>query len=110
MDENALSPAQAVTYYDWSDVHRADLYLDEIEQLGCEASWEARKELLLRSFSNAGVETGNTTDAVWARVTPPRSEGTEAHLISANWLSRDGVCNKRGVAMLLSLADFFRGA
>lgn len=108
VDENALSPAQATVYYDWADVHRADRYLDDIEKLGCDASWDGRKELLLHAFANAGVEAGNTTDAVWARVTPPRSEGTEALLVSANWLSRDGVCNKRGVALLLSLADFLR--
>lgn len=56
-----------------------------------------------------GVNTGNTSLSTYAHVQPPRSAGTETILLSANWVSRDGTPNLRGVATLLALGDFFRG-
>ena len=33
IDENALQPSQVNTYYSWADVHKADRYLDKLEEL-----------------------------------------------------------------------------
>lgn len=97
-------------YYDWQEVHQADGYLAEVERMrDANADWSTRSTYFLDQLSAAGHEVGNTTSSVFARVAPPRSEGTEAILLSANWLSRDGVPNVRGIALLLSLAKFFRG-
>ena len=68
-----------------------------------------RSTYIQSAFSRAGLHTSNTTTSTYAHVRPPRSAGTEAILVSANWLSRDGVPNLRGVAMLLALGDFLRG-
>lgn len=55
------------------------------------------------------MTSGDTGSAVYASVKPPRSAGTETILISANWVSRDGGWNLRGVATLLAMGDFLRG-
>ncbi len=60
-------------------------------------------------FSDAGLSTSNTSTATYAHITPPRSAGTQTILVSANWKSRDGGPNLRGIAMLLSLAEFLKG-
>lgn len=96
--------------YDWADVHRADRYLDELERLiSVNASQSERSAFLQDAFSAAGHSTGSTSTSTWAHITPPRSAGTETILVAANWASRDGGPNVRGIATLLSLAAFLRG-
>lgn len=108
IDEHAIQPAQVSLSYDWANVHKADLYLDQLELL-VNASRADRSEYLQSAFSTAGLWTGNTSSSTFAHVAPPRSSGTEVILLSANWVSREGSPNLRGVAMLLSLGDFLRG-
>lgn len=110
IDEHAIQPGQVTLYYDWANVHSADLYLNSLETLSQQnATQEERSDYLQESFSVAGLRTGNTSTSTWAHVTPPRSAGTEVILITANWLSKEGGLNLRGVAMLLSLGEFLRG-
>ncbi|KAK8864688.1 hypothetical protein IAR55_001940 [Kwoniella newhampshirensis] len=90
VDEHALQPAQVTMYFDWADVHNADVYLDEVEKIA----------------NSTFQDTANST---YAHVTTPRSAGTETILLSANWASRDGGPNLRGIAMLLAFGDFLRG-
>lgn len=33
IDENAISPSQVTMYFDWGNVHKADIYLDELERI-----------------------------------------------------------------------------
>lgn len=33
VDENAISPGQVSMYFDWANVHLADRYLDQLEQM-----------------------------------------------------------------------------
>jgi len=68
-----------------------------------------RSTYLQSAFSSSGIHSSNTSTSTYAHITPPRSSGTEMILLSANWVSRDGSPNLRGVAMLLSLADFLQG-
>lgn len=111
VDEHALIPAAQRSYYDWGNVHKADNYLAQLEELQARnASWDERRDYLMREFRAAGADAYNMTHSVYGRIVPPRSEGTEAILLTANWVSRDGGPNLRGVASLLSLVDFFRGA
>lgn len=113
IDEHALMPSAARTLWNWDEVALADGYLASIETLEKRnAPWFGegeRAEFFVDAFAKAGLETGRTASSVWARVTPPRSEGTEAILVSANWLSRDGEVNARGMSLLLALGNFFRG-
>ena len=103
IDEHAIQPAQVTMYYDWSNVHAADRYLAQLEQV------TDRSTYLQDAFSLAGLHTSNTSTATYAHVQPPRSAGTEVILISANWESKTGGPNLRGIAMLLSLGAFLRG-
>ncbi|KAE8539191.1 hypothetical protein D1P53_004282 [Cryptococcus gattii VGV] len=110
VDEHALQPAQVAVYFDWANVHKADVYLGELEQLSrSNSTFTQRTEYLQNAFSAAGLYTDNTTIATYAHVTPPRATGMETIIVSANWLSRDGGENLRGIAMLLALGDFLRG-
>ncbi|WVR06746.1 hypothetical protein IAU60_003781 [Kwoniella sp. DSM 27419] len=107
-DEHALQAAQVRTYYDWAEVHKADRYLDTLEQI-VNSTFEERTAYLQDSFAAAGLHTGNTSKSTYTHVRPPRSKGTETILLSANWVSRDGTPNLRGIATLLSMGDFLHG-
>lgn len=110
VDEHALIPASQRSFYGWDNVFKADAYLADLEGLHARnATWDERRDYLLHVLRASGVEAHNTTHSVYGRVVPPRAEGTEAILLTANWGSRDGGPNLRGIASLLSLADFFRG-
>lgn len=111
IDEHALMPSAARNLWSWDDVAAADGYLAPIEALAAaNATWFGERAVFFEeAFARAGLETGRTPSSVFARVTPPRSEGTEAILVSANWLSRDGGANVRGTSLLLALGAFFRG-
>jgi glycosylphosphatidylinositol transamidase len=117
IDEHAIQPAQVTLKYEWANVFAADRYLASLEEMAeRNASWSERSTWLQDSFAAAGLRTGEVEGdgvvggATWAHVTPPRSAGTEVILLSANWNSREGGTNLRGIAMLLSLAEFLRGA
>lgn len=110
IDEHALMPSGARPLWSWDDVAAADAYLASIEALDARnASWAERSSFFETELARAGLEAGRTEHSVWARVTPPRSEGTEAILVSANWLGRDGGANVRGTSLLLALGAFLRG-
>ncbi|WVW84278.1 hypothetical protein I302_106308 [Kwoniella bestiolae CBS 10118] len=108
VDEHALQPGQVTTYFDWGNVHKADLYLDKLERI-VNGTFEERSTFLQDTFSASGLLTSNTSTSTYAHVKPPRSKGTESILVSANWISRDGTPNLRGVATLLALGDFLKG-
>ncbi|THH17535.1 hypothetical protein EW146_g3293 [Bondarzewia mesenterica] len=125
IDENALQPAQVATYWNWGDVHRADRYLAELEALrDRNASNEERANYFMTEFSKLGIptstqkytfttstETFSGTNA-YAVISSPRTDGTEAVVISSSWLSQsgptDGALNLRGVSTVLALSAFLR--
>ncbi|EPT06041.1 hypothetical protein FOMPIDRAFT_125023 [Fomitopsis schrenkii] len=126
IDENALQPGQVHTYWDWGDVHRADRYLEALEQLRDRnaSSFEIADYIALefrRAGLSADVQGFTLTSAsksrsganAYAILSSPRASGTEAMVISASWLSRtgegDGTLNLRGVSTVLSLAWFLKG-
>ncbi|OCF60861.1 glycosylphosphatidylinositol transamidase [Kwoniella mangroviensis CBS 10435] len=108
VDEHALQPGQVTTYFDWGNVHKADLYLDKLERI-VNGTFEERSAYLQDTFSSSGLSTSNASTSIYAHVKPPRSKGTESILVSANWVSRDGTPNLRGVATLLAMGDFLKG-
>ncbi|PFH54211.1 hypothetical protein AMATHDRAFT_135962 [Amanita thiersii Skay4041] len=125
IDENALQPAQANTYWGWGDVRNADRYLEQLEYLrDANATSEHRAQFLKNEFTKLGISAsiqaytytlgtnvlnGNNAYAVFSS---PRASGTEAIVISASWISRidegNGTLNLRGISTLLALAAFLK--
>jgi glycosylphosphatidylinositol transamidase len=70
---------------------------------------DRRSNYLQETFSHVGLNSGNTSLSTYAHIQPPRSPGTETIILSANWVSRDGTPNLRGVASALALGDFLKG-
>ncbi|TCD68916.1 Glycosyl phosphatidyl inositol protein transamidase complex subunit [Steccherinum ochraceum] len=123
IDENALHPGQVNTYWNWGDVHQADLYLAQLEQLrdqnatskqiAAHVSEEFRKLGIPSATQDYVYQTSqesyNGTNA-YAVFSSPRGSGAEATLISAPWLSHtEDALNLRGVATVLALAAFLKG-
>jgi hypothetical protein len=123
IDENALQPAQVNTYWNWGDVHTADLQLYQLDGIQeRNLTSEQRAEFFRTEFSKLGLAasiqnytfstsrgtiSGNNAYAV---MSSPRAAGTEAMVISASWLSRagHGTLNLRGTSTVLSLAAFLK--
>ena len=68
-----------------------------------------RSNYLQETFSYVGLNSGNTSLSTYAHVQPSRSPGTETIILSANWISKDGGPNLRGVATALALGDYLKG-
>ncbi|KAH8116816.1 Gaa1-like protein [Phellopilus nigrolimitatus] len=124
IDENALQPSQVNTYWNWGEVHRADRYLDQLENLrDRNASSVERADFLKLEFEklglNAATQSYRFTTAfefisgvnAYAIFSAPRASGTEAIVVSASWTSRmgGGNLNLRGIATILSLAAYLKG-
>lgn len=123
IDENALQPAQVNTYWNWGDVHTADLQLHQLDGIReRNLTSEQRAEFFKTEFSKLGLAasiqnytfstskgtiSGNNAYAV---MSSPRAAGTEAMVISASWLSAagHGALNLRGTSTILSLAAFLK--
>lgn len=123
IDENALQPAQVNTYWNWGDVHTADLQLYQLDGIReRNLTSEQRAEFFRIEFSKLGLaaSTQNYTfstskgtisgNNAYAVMSSPRAAGTEAMVISASWLSRagHGALNLRGTSTVLSLAAFLK--
>ncbi|RPD66113.1 Gaa1-domain-containing protein [Lentinus tigrinus ALCF2SS1-7] len=125
IDENALQPGQVHTYWSWNDVHRADRVLEDLERLRDQnATSNEIANYAVGEFEKIGIPARiqhysfDTVDGVlegtnaYAVMQSPRASGAEAIVISASWLSRtgegDGTLNLRGVATVISLAQYLK--
>ncbi|KAG8907402.1 Glycosyl phosphatidyl inositol protein transamidase complex subunit [Tulasnella sp. 403] len=123
IDENALQPGQAASYWSWDDVHSADRYLDQVERLYATNATSAQKASFIQEeFWKLGLKAGVQAYHLTSHVTEvsgvnaygvyavPRASGAEAIVISASWVSRmdegGGTPNMRGVATVLALAQY----
>ncbi|GAA5989951.1 hypothetical protein JCM10908_002393 [Rhodotorula pacifica] len=126
VDENALQPGQVNTYWNWADVHVADRYAENV------ATWselppDRRSRAIKDAFQELGLpavqqpysfglsSTSNVSGInTYAILAAPKTDGAEALVLSASWLSRaldeDGQrrVNVRGVALLLAIANYLK--
>ncbi|KAH8107140.1 Gaa1-domain-containing protein [Cristinia sonorae] len=124
IDENALHPGQVNTYWGWGDVHRADLYLAQLEALrDRNASSREVASYVSEEFQRLGLSSAtqeysysttlqtHTGTNAYGLFSSPRASGAEATLITASWLSSsgEGNLNLRGVSTVLALAAFLKG-
>ncbi|KAI5793876.1 Gaa1-like protein [Peziza echinospora] len=119
VSENALLPGQVHTYFAGSehDVFRA--YRAEVTAL-VNATDSEKADVLAGIFTNAGLKVARqkyTYEAagevfegenVYAILQAPRGDATEAMVLCAAWESNEGVLNEGGVALVMSLARYFK--
>ncbi|GAA6063599.1 hypothetical protein JCM10212_000993 [Sporobolomyces blumeae] len=129
ISENALQPAQVNTYWNWADVHIADLFADDVAKWSkAGVSTEQRTKSIAGAFEKLGYATarqgytytlpGNSTLSgtnTYAILPAPKTDGAEAVVLGASWLSRaidddtgERRVNTRGVATVLALANYFK--
>uniref|UniRef100_D8PVN0 Gaa1-domain-containing protein n=1 Tax=Schizophyllum commune (strain H4-8 / FGSC 9210) TaxID=578458 RepID=D8PVN0_SCHCM len=125
IDENALQPGQVNTQWNWGDVHAADNYLEQLEELRDQnATSESRAQYFIEEFTKLGLdassqrytfETTNGTSSgenAYAVMYSPRQAGAEAMVVSASWISLidegSQTINIRGVSTVLALARFMK--
>ncbi|KWU44358.1 GPI-anchor transamidase [Rhodotorula sp. JG-1b] len=126
VDENALQPGQVNTYWNWADVHVADRYADNVATWS-ELSPDRRSRAIKEAFQELGLPavqqayrfdlsgTSNVSGInTYAILAAPKTDGAEALVLGASWLSRatneagERRINVRGVALLLAIANSFK--
>jgi glycosylphosphatidylinositol transamidase len=119
ISENALLPGQVHTYFDGSehDVFRA--YRHEVHELVGKPT-EERNARLAEIFRSSGLKVATqkygytaaaanaTGENVYAVLQGPRADATEALVLMAAWTNMAGNENQSGVALVLTLARYFK--
>ncbi|GJN93973.1 hypothetical protein Rhopal_007036-T1 [Rhodotorula paludigena] len=107
ISENALQPGQVNTYWNWADVHIADINADKVAKWSQEDVSVEQRTVMSYLVTISGINT-------YAILHAPKTDGAEALVLSASWLSRatheigHHRINTRGVALVLALANYFK--
>ncbi|KAI8391330.1 Gaa1-like protein [Radiomyces spectabilis] len=115
ISENALLPGQVNVHYNYDDVRAAEQYRSLLEDVQSKDS-ETRAKFIQSELRHAGFssvvqqfDTEQTKGVnAFAIYRAPRSDGKEALVLSAPWMSRTGDYNTNGIAALLSIAKLFK--
>ncbi|TID14081.1 Glycosylphosphatidylinositol protein transamidase GAA1 component [Venturia nashicola] len=119
VSENALLPGQVHTYFGGSEHNIFRAYRQEVATFE-HLSGAERVHKIGDIFKDAGLkvatqrynyEAGGSTiggDNVYAVLQGPRADATEAIVLIAAWRNMKGEINYSGVALLLTLARFFK--
>jgi glycosylphosphatidylinositol transamidase len=119
ISENALLPGQVHTYFDGSEHNVFRAYRHEVNAL-MDKSREERVQRFGEIFESFGLRSatqqyrhgetaGNATgENVYALLRGPRADATEAICLIAAWKNMNGEENQSGVALLLTLARYFK--
>lgn len=137
ISENALLPGQVHTYFGGSDQNVFRAYKHEVDALATEPDVPQDKEGgqaapsaaktnyeindgLETIFKGIGLKVGRQNftytasgrtyagENIYAILQAPRGDATEAIVLVAAWRNVRGELNRRGVALLLTLARYFR--
>lgn len=132
ISENALLPGQVHTYFGGSDQNVFRAYKQEVDALAADAQITEAGDLipaktnyeindgLASILHGIGLKTGRqnftysvsgrdyTGENIYAILQAPRGDATEAIVLVAAWTNVKGELNRRGVALLLTLARYFR--
>lgn len=125
ISENALLPGQVHTYFGGSDQDVFRAYKHEVDALvsAAEESNISNYEIndaLESMFKSVGLKVGRQNftysasgkeykgENVYSILHAPRGDATEAIVLVAAWRNVKDEANKRGVALLLTLARYFR--
>ncbi|PVH96606.1 Glycosylphosphatidylinositol:protein transamidase, GAA1 component [Periconia macrospinosa] len=119
VSENALLPAQVHTYFGGSEHNIFRAYRQEVAAL---AEWSVpdrskkledlfRESNLKVASQKYAYESSNVTKSnenVYAILQGPRADATEAIVLIAAWKNMDNEINYSGVALVLSMARYFK--
>lgn len=130
ISENALLPGQVHTYFGGSDQNVFRAYKQEVDALAAttedgegQQPVKTNREIndgLEAIFQGNGLKVGRQNftyrasgktyagENVYALLQAPRGDATEAIVLVAAWRNTRGELNRRGVALLLTLARYFR--
>lgn len=119
VSENALLPGQVHTYFGGSEHNVFRAYRQEVSFLEQKSSAE-RVQTFRDIFKSAGLKTasqqfaytfngGNASgENAYAILQGPRADATEAVVLIAAWRTYDDQINYSGVALVLTLARYFK--
>lgn len=119
VSENAILPGQVHTYFGGSEHNVFRAYRQEIATMD-ELSTEDRSQKLYHMLGATGLKPAiqnysysisgqnKTGQNVYALLQGPRADATEAMVLIAAWRNMDGKINYSGVALLLTLARYFK--
>ncbi|KAL9623895.1 MAG: hypothetical protein Q9160_001887 [Pyrenula sp. 1 TL-2023] len=119
ISENALLPGQVHTYFGGSEQNVFRAYKQELLAVK-EGSEEEISERILSILRVNGLKTATQKfeyesagkiyggENVYSVLHAPRGDGTEAIVLVAAWKNIDGGSNVHGVALVLTLARYFR--
>ncbi|KAK6448217.1 serine palmitoyltransferase [Trichoderma asperellum] len=119
VSENALLPGQVHTYFGGSEQHIFRAFRHEVDLLADKNNYEVNDKLesILTGF---GVKVGRqnytyhsagqiyTGENVYGILQAPRGDATEAIVLVAAWKSIDEQLNRNGIALVLTLARYFK--
>jgi glycosylphosphatidylinositol transamidase len=121
ISENALLPGQVHTYFGGSDQNVFRAYKHEINALvDSNATNTVINEKISDILSGIGLKTARQGfryssssanvqgENIYAILSAPRGDATEAIVLVAAWRNAKDEINKNGVALLLTLARYFR--
>ncbi|KAI8079719.1 Gaa1-like protein, partial [Halteromyces radiatus] len=115
ISENALLPGQVNVYYGYNDIHTAEDYRNKLLAIQT-MNITVRSTFIQTELRKVGFTTaiqhfdmnGLSGINAFAIYRTPRSDGKEALVLSAPWISRTGDYNTNGIATLLSLSKLFK--
>ena len=120
ISENALLPGQVYTYFSGSEQNIFRAYKKELENAATDSNYSTvstRVDSIITSFglkpahqhyeyhSAGDILTGEN---VYTVLQAPRGDGTEAIVLLAAWETAQGEPNVNGVALVLTLARYFK--
>lgn len=119
ISENALLPAQAQTYFresEWNIVrgYREEVHLlenkTEIERTMAVKSWldDIGLKTSLHYWDKSYGSENKSGINVYGILHAPRGENTEAMVLVAPWINKDGEFNDGGVSLVVSLARYLQ--
>ncbi|PQE14355.1 Rhomboid 2 protein [Rutstroemia sp. NJR-2017a BBW] len=118
VSENALLPGQVHTYFAGSDQNVFRGYKREVDMLGNSSNVEVNDKLE-GFFKASGLKVARQNyeyrsagevykgQNVYAILHAPRGDATEAIVLVGAWRNMEGVLNRSGVALVLTLARYF---
>ena len=119
VSENALLPGQVHTYFTGSEhnIFRAyrhevaaqvDKSIPERNQRLSEILRSSKLKVATQKYSYAASGRNISNENVYAILQGPRADATEAIVLIAAWRNMDDEVNHSGVALLLTLARYFK--